>query len=340
MPHAEGKAVFRHYNLRSQIIGLANDVEVVDLLIIVIVPLVTAGSLHDALFLVFLMHKASNDAKKDVVVFSWLVHFQGVLPSGGAQHVVPKLGSANISGLDPVVVNLRRVVAKLLHASAPLDDGIAGDGLAMGEGRRLAAQEKQLIDAVCGRFVENEVADMPAANLERCTAQPRNLPGIDLDEHPPICISAKTGLGVDQVLHAIVTRPKPISWLHSPHQTAINSGSHLCYLRAQAPTHDSRQRAKSGLDLLAQIGGVGRHQPPMGAFKQQMSASAHKTAAAAAVDNVLAVNGGSGAGGGGKDRDGGLASGRSCPGGTDLSAIVLGGSTHPRPVVDCAPAVS
>ncbi|CAD6911994.1 hypothetical protein A4X06_0g8454 [Tilletia controversa] len=103
------------------------------------------------------MHKASNDAKKDVVVFSWLVHFQGVLPFGGAQHVVPKLGSANISGLDPVVVNLRRVVAKLLHASAPLDDGIAGDGLAMGEGRRLAAQEKQLIDAVCGRFVENEV---------------------------------------------------------------------------------------------------------------------------------------------------------------------------------------
>ncbi|CAD6979068.1 unnamed protein product [Tilletia controversa] len=141
------------------------------------------------------------------------------------------------------------------------------------------------------------------------------------------------------IQHHLCQLPNPTGAIWSS-MTAINSGSHLCYLRAQAPTHDSRQRAKSGLDLLAQIGGVGRHQPPMGAFKQQMSASAHKTAAAAAVDNVLAVNGGSGAGGGGKDRDGGLASGRSCPGGTDLSAIVLGGSTHPRPVVDCAPAVS
>ncbi|CAD6893421.1 unnamed protein product [Tilletia caries] len=141
------------------------------------------------------------------------------------------------------------------------------------------------------------------------------------------------------IQHHLCQLPNPTGAIWSS-MTAINSGSHLCYLRAQAFTHDSRQRAKSGLDLLAQIGGVGRHQPPMGAFKQQMSASAHKTAAAAAVDNVLAVNGGSGAGGGGKDRDGGLASGRSCPGGTDLSAIVLGGSTHPRPVVDCAPAVS
>ncbi|CAD6972178.1 unnamed protein product [Tilletia controversa] len=69
------------------------------------------------------------------------------------------------------------------------------------------------------------------------------------------------------------------------------------------------------------------HKALLPAFKQQMSASAHKAAAAAAVANVLAANGGSGSGGGGKDRDGGLASGRSSPGGTGLSAIVLGGGT-------------
>ncbi|CAD7065428.1 hypothetical protein CF336_g7244 [Tilletia laevis] len=137
------------------------------------------------------------------------------------------------------------------------------------------------------------------------------------------------------VQHHLCQLPNPtgtygqawISWLRSPHQTEINSGSHLCYLWVQAPTRDGRQRAKSSLDLLAQIGGVGRHHPPMGAFKQQMSASAHRAAAAAAVANVLAANGGFDASGGGKDRDGGLASGRSSPGGTDLSAIVLGGGT-------------
>ncbi|CAD6899698.1 unnamed protein product, partial [Tilletia laevis] len=92
------------------------------------------------------------------------------------------------------------------------------------------------------------------------------------------------------VQHHLCQLPNPtgtygqawISWLRSPHQTEINSGSHLCYLWVQAPTRDGRQRAKSSLDLLAQIGGVGRHHPPMGAFKQQMSASAHRAAAAAA----------------------------------------------------------
>ncbi|CAD6884488.1 unnamed protein product [Tilletia laevis] len=99
------------------------------------------------------------------------------------------------------------------------------------------------------------------------------------------------------VQHHLCQLPNPtgtygqawISWLRSPHQTEINSGSHLCYLWVQAPTRDGRQRAKSSLDLLAQIGGVGRHHPPMGAFKQQMSASAHRAAAAAAVANVLAA---------------------------------------------------
>ncbi|KAK0545230.1 Translation factor guf1 mitochondrial [Tilletia horrida] len=52
--------------------------------------------------------------------------------------------------------------------------------------------------------------DMPAADIERTSDQLRNLLGIDLDRHPPICISAKTGQGVDQVLQAIVDRTDPI----------------------------------------------------------------------------------------------------------------------------------
>ncbi|KAK0527815.1 Translation factor guf1 mitochondrial [Tilletia horrida] len=54
--------------------------------------------------------------------------------------------------------------------------------------------------------------DMPAADPARCIAQLRDLLGIDTDHpaHAPICISAKTGQGVDQVLRAIVERTAPI----------------------------------------------------------------------------------------------------------------------------------
>ncbi|KAE8228673.1 hypothetical protein CF326_g6390 [Tilletia indica] len=52
--------------------------------------------------------------------------------------------------------------------------------------------------------------DMPAADIQKCTDQLRNLLGIDLDAHPPICISAKTGQGVDDVLQAIVDRTESV----------------------------------------------------------------------------------------------------------------------------------
>lgn len=51
-------------------------------------------------------------------------------------------------------------------------------------------------------------ADLPAADPDQCTAQLRDMLGMDtsVPEHRPLLISAKTGLGVDAVLDAIVNR--------------------------------------------------------------------------------------------------------------------------------------
>ncbi|WFD18899.1 Translation factor guf1 mitochondrial [Malassezia caprae] len=48
--------------------------------------------------------------------------------------------------------------------------------------------------------------DLPAADPESCLAQLRDILGIDTDANPPLLVSAKTGLGVPEVLEALVAR--------------------------------------------------------------------------------------------------------------------------------------
>lgn len=55
--------------------------------------------------------------------------------------------------------------------------------------------------------------DLPASDPERCIGQFSDMLGMDMQDvqNAPLLVSAKTGLGVDQVLHALVERTPPLS---------------------------------------------------------------------------------------------------------------------------------
>ncbi|KAI3628359.1 GUF1 [Malassezia furfur] len=54
--------------------------------------------------------------------------------------------------------------------------------------------------------------DLPASDPDRCISQLSDMLGMDMDDprHAPLLVSAKTGEGVDAVLHALVERTAPL----------------------------------------------------------------------------------------------------------------------------------